>query len=167
MMLRLQGRKSSRGIVLIETLIYGTVMLIILTVGLGAFWKFQMQSAALQRNTHDIARAVKAGEQWRADLRGADEVELTANELQLTRPDGELIAYRFDQNTIWRKAGEREWSRFLINVAHSAVSEETRAYTTVWKWELELSTKQKSVRLRPLFTFLATQREARKSSHEN
>jgi Tfp pilus assembly protein FimT len=64
-------RDRSRGYLLVEMLVYISVLLVILTVGYAAMYRGANSSAALRHNARDIASALHAGERWRADVRNA------------------------------------------------------------------------------------------------
>src|SRR5579863_8956916 len=66
-----QRRRLPRGFSLVELLVYMTVLVVILGVGYSALYHCLDQTAALSRSTDDIANALHAGEDWRADLRNA------------------------------------------------------------------------------------------------
>jgi len=153
-------RVAGAGYLLMEMLVYISVVFIVLGVGYAALYKCMDNSAALRRGAADIAAALSAGERWRADLRGTTAtpmLEATSEEtvLRLPGPHGEVV-YRFATNGVFRSADGGAWSCLLANVRSSEVSAEVRESVTAWRWELELQPRQtKFGNLRPLFTFLA------------
>ena len=145
---------------LIEMLIYMSVLLVVMAVGYAAFYRCLDRSTALRRSADDIAHTLQAGERWRADVRAAlrpIQLETNAAEqiLQLPGPRGG-ISYRFATNTVFRRVGDNAWSRVLGNVEASSFQPDPRGNVEAWRWELELQTRAKRIsRIRPLFTFLA------------
>ena len=144
-----------RAYILMEYLIYMGVLTVVLTLGFSALHHSREGYLALKRNTDDIVRALQAGERWRADVRAADgEPERVDGGLQLERKAG-VVTYRFAVGTIWREAGS-EKTPFLKGVKSSRMFLDARQHARVWRWEVELASPQKVVRVRPLFTFQAT-----------
>jgi Tfp pilus assembly protein FimT len=152
--------RSRQGISLIEMLVYMSVLVVILGVGYSALYRCLDHSNALRRSADDIANALHAGEDWRADIRVA------GGRIQLeTLPDGQIIrlpgirgdvSYRFADHTIFRRLGNNEWSPLLANVKTSNFIRDQRPRVTAWRWELELQPRaRKLTSVKPLFTFLA------------
>src|SRR6202158_5426895 len=54
-----------------EALVYIGVSFLLLGVGYAVMYRCVNNSIALRRNAEDIARTLRAGEQWRADVRSA------------------------------------------------------------------------------------------------
>jgi len=151
------------GYLLIEALAYIAVLFVVLGVAFTALYRCMDHSIALRRNADDISRALHAGERWRADVRAAGTrtwIETTNQEpvLHLEGPRGDA-AYRFADDTVFRRLGNGPWTRLLTNVKSSAMEPDRRQSVTAWRWELELKPRVKGVvkpsRIRPLFTFLA------------
>ena len=151
---------SAGGYSLVELLVYMAVLVVLIGVGYAALYFSMSSSAALRRSGDDIANALRAGEGWRADVRAAGgqiKLETTVDEqiIHLPGPRGE-IGYRFATNTIFRRNGNNEWSPFLSNVKASTFISDSRHNAAVWRWELELQPRAKTLgTIRPLFTFLA------------
>jgi len=158
--MKLPRTKFRAGFSLVEVLVYMTVMVVLVGVGYVALYRSMDTSNALRRNGEDIANALRAGENWRADVRAANgqiQQTNTAEESILSLPGtrGE-VSYRFAEHTLFRRMGNNPWSPVLKNVEASTFILETRPNTTVWRWELELQPRAKKLTsLRPLFTFLA------------
>ena len=160
MKLKRTERMTSSGIMLVEMLVYMSVLLVIIGVGYAALYNCIDNSAALRHSSDDIVSALHAGENWRADLRssaGQIQVETTPDE-QIVRLRGTHgdVSYRFANNTIFRRLGNNEWSPVLARVKASTFTSESRHNVAAWRWELELQTRTKKVnRVLPLFTFIA------------
>ena len=151
--------RASAGIGLIHVMVYMSVVGLVLMVALLGFYRCQTQSIHLQRNTQDIGRALHAGELWRDEVRKSDEAELLEDGetimLRLGSSRGDTF-YHFGDEKVWRLTpGETNWTRLLQGVKSSEMLVEKRHGVEICRWELELVTSQKTVRLKPLFTFIA------------
>lgn len=149
--------RSRMGYSLIEMLVYLSVFAIIAGLSFTAYLQCQRNSAALRRNSEDIARALQAGERWRADVRASATPKLVTrsgnDELHLTGSHGEIV-YVFQDSAVWRKAdGHRV--RFLDRVKTSRMIQDRGARVTSLRWEIELGAVSKEVRVKPMFTFQA------------
>jgi len=169
--LALDSRHSTcgtrRGIALIDCLAYIALLAIILTMAFMAFYRATEHSRDLSRNAADIARALHAGERWRADVRASTRpprLELSGDEswLRLLHDAGE-VNYAFRDGGVLRQAlPNTNWVELLPRVVHSRMLEECRQHVAVWHWEVELKGGQKVARVRPLFSFQAVARSAPK-----
>jgi hypothetical protein len=149
-------------ILLVECLVYIAVFAILLGVGMGAFYFCWDHSKALIYATDDIAAALRAGERWRADVRGATgkiSVETTtAGEVVKIPEEGKEILYRFDSGEVRRQMSSSEFSQLLLpKVKTSQMKLDARGGVTAWRWELELAQRRKETHLPLLFTFEAAQ----------
>ncbi len=148
------------GFTLIEMLAYIFVLTIVLAVAYVGLHRCLDNSVALQRSVNDIARTLRIGEQWRADVRAAQsavrqETAPAGETLRLRTAAGE-ISYRFSGNAVFRRAGNGPEIRVLDHVKTSAMQSDRRQAVTAWRWELELQTRAvKYSHTRPLFTFIA------------
>jgi type II secretory pathway component PulJ len=147
------------GYLLIEYLIYIAVLAVVMEVAFSAFYRCLDNSRDLARNSEDILRVLRVGEVWRADIRGAVappriivEGNLSACEIPQTNS---LIVYLSGDGSVWRKQGEAAPREVLPRVKASRILKDAHKDVTSWRWELELATRKKVVRLRPLFTFEA------------
>ncbi len=152
-----------RAYLLIEALVYISLVAVLLGLGYAAMYRCIDSSLAMRRNADDIASALHAGERWRADVRSArNQVRLEDTSdgqlLHLEGATGEVV-YRSATNALFRRVGEGPWVRLLPNVKSSTMKSDRRQYATVWCWNLELATRTqgsvKPARIRPLFTFIA------------
>jgi type II secretory pathway pseudopilin PulG len=146
---------------LIETLVYMSLLFVVLGLGYTAMYRSMDASAGLRRNASDITHALDAGERWREDVRTATQplrIERIGDEETLLRiPQANAeVTYRFTSNSVLRQVGSAESSLALEHVNTSTFISDSRQKVTAWKWELELQPYRKSLtRLHPLFTFLA------------
>lgn len=156
----MKKNRSKHAFTLIEMLVYMGVLFVIIGVGYAALYRSLDNSRALRRSSGDIADALHAGENWRADVR------VTRGEIQLlANPDGQIlrlpgsrgdVSYRFANNTLFRRLGNNDWSPVLPNVKASSFISETRGNVTAWRWELEMQSRAKKIgQIPPLFTFIA------------
>jgi len=148
------------GMLLIECLVYMSVFTIVLCAGMGAFYVVWGNSDVVRSTADDISCALRAGEQWRADIRG-----VTGKIEEKQSPDGPVlqiphgrdrILYRFSGGAIWRKtASASSWVPVLSRVKSSEMKMENRNQIQTWRWEVELLPRTLKARTRPLFTFEA------------
>ena len=152
--------RRERAIVLIDLMVYMALLAFILILLAVVFDQGMQQSGHLRRNIADIERAMKAGERWRAEVRSA------TGEPWLQTVDGveffhipigtNQIAYSFQSNRVYRFISTNEgWQVALRDVKSAQVLAERREHAAGWRWEIELERRQKTVHVRPLFTFLA------------
>lgn len=157
---RRNRRSPHCGFMLIECLVYIGVVFVVLGIGFAAMYRCMENSVALRRSTEDIARALNAGERWRADVRAANgairwEETSDTRVLRMAGERGE-VTYQFTSNAVLRCVAPGSWSCILAGVQSSTMLPDTRSQVTAWRWELELQPRSKKpVSVRPLFTFLA------------
>jgi hypothetical protein len=151
-------RRDLRGYLLTEVLVYISVVMMILGVGYIAMYRSIQSSLMLRRGADDIARALSVGELWRADARRANVLRTEET------PDGVVIymdgadrtnAWRHSGMVVMRRVGEGHWVRVFDNAKGFSIVEDPRREVTPWRLELELATRSKAARTRPLFTFIA------------
>jgi hypothetical protein len=154
-----QFNRSNGGYLLVEYMIYIALLALVMGLAFSAFYRFFDHSRDLTRNSDDILRTLRVGELWRADIRQAiappevrTEGELVACEI--ARANGR-VAYIFAENAVWRQEGQAAARQVLPRVGASAMNGEERHGVVCWRWELELQTRRKIVRVRPLFSFRA------------
>lgn len=154
-----QRAHGTGGYMLIEYLIYIAVLAVVMGVAFGAFYRFLDHSRDLARNTDDILRTLRVGELWRADIRAAIAPPAVragdhATACEIARTNGPVV-YLFGDGVVWRQEASAAAKIVLPRVRASVMSREERHGITCWRWEVELQTRRKVVRVRPLFTFLA------------
>jgi hypothetical protein len=152
--------RGKSGILLVECMVYIAVFAILLGGATTVFYFCWDHSKALIYATDDIAAAMRAGERWRADVRGATgkiSVEMTAAGEVVKIPEGEReIFYRFDSGEVRRQMSSSEFSELLLpKVKASQMKLDARGEVTAWRWELELTPRRKETHLPLLFTFEA------------
>ncbi len=155
---------SRAGFLLIECLVYMSVLAIILGIGFAAFYRCLENSKTLRYATDDMAAALRSGERWRADIRGATGkiiVETTPDEQILRIPRGtNVVLYHFSANQIHRNSSlANSFELILQKVKTSRMEKQTRGPVTAWRWEMELSPRRGKTKLRPMFTFEAVSSE--------
>jgi len=157
-----RARKNCRGgFTLIETLVYMSMLFVILGMGYLAMYKSMDASTGLRRNATDITRAVEAGEHWREDVRDATQPirlePVGENETVLHIPQAQAeVTYLYSSNSISRRVGQGDWFPVLEHVKTAQFVADQRQKVSAWRWELELEHYRKSTtRTRPLFTFVA------------
>ena len=152
--------RAQAGYLLIECLVYLSVIMVILGLGIGAFYVCWDYSKALHYATDDINAALHAGERWRADIRNATgkiTVETTPEEEALRIPCGtNEVLYRFNAGEIRRQVASSDFSESLLpTVKASQMVMDTRGPVSAWRWELELKSRHKETHMPLLFTFEA------------
>jgi hypothetical protein len=154
--------RRQQGIMLVDCLVYLAIWAVVVGLAFSAFFRSMSYSKNLARNTDDIARALKAGERWREDVReAAGPFKLVTGEasleqaLHIPRKTGEVI-YLFLDGAVLRQSGTNApWIHALSGVKSSRMERDERQRVVSWRWEVELKNKQKVARVRPLFTFQA------------
>jgi len=146
--------KSERGYTLIECLVYIAALIVVLNLAFDAWFHYDRHTNSMRRNANDIVRTLLAGEQWRADVRTATAPpHAIPNGIAIPHRNGE-ITYTFVDGDVWRQVGKAH-DIALKHVQTSTMSDDSRPNVHAWRWELELATPQKAVRVRPLFSFTA------------
>jgi hypothetical protein len=142
------------GYSLIELFVYISILAVVLGLAFSALYRGRQNSLDLRRNADDIARTLDAGERWRADVRTAaaqPRIVENGNGLKITHPSDEVV-YSFEHDIVWRKSGNGR-TAMLRGVKSSRMMADARHHITSLRWELELASPQRVVRVRPLFTF--------------
>ena len=156
--------RRQAGILLVECVVYIAVFAILLGIGTAAFYFCWDHSKALIYATDDIASALRAGERWRADIRGATgkiSIEMTAKDEVVKIPEGSKeILYRFNSGAVRRQIASSKFSELLLpKVKSSQMKMAAHGSATAWYWELELVQRRQETHLPLLFTFEAAQIE--------
>jgi hypothetical protein len=145
---------------LIECLVYLTVLAILLTGATTVFYFCWDHSAGLIGSTEQIHSALNAGERWRADVRaatGAISVETAANGETVKIPEGQNeIEYLLNSNQVSRQSGSVN-AVLLSRVKTSDMKMDARGGVSAWRWELELTPRRSETHLPLIFTFEAAQ----------
>jgi Tfp pilus assembly protein FimT len=150
------------GIMLIECLVYIAVFAVLTSIGMAVFYFCWDHTRAVIFATEDVSSALRAGERWRADVRGATgkiTVETTAagEVVRLPEPEKEIV-YRFESGEVRREVSASKNSQVLLpKVKSSQMQAETRGPVSAWRWELELTPRRQETQLPLLFTFEAAQ----------
>jgi type II secretory pathway component PulJ len=151
-------RRGQHAYLLLECLAYMAVLAMIAMLAYTTCHRYLDHSRELRRHTEDILHAMRAGEQWRRDVRAS----LTAPQLEtrdegfrwrLSQPGGSVV-YDFSEGVVWRRAGS-EQRRVFERVHHSELIREVREHVTGWRWEVELQPRRETARVKPLFTCIA------------
>jgi Tfp pilus assembly protein FimT len=149
-----------QGVSLIECVAYFALFAVVLGVASSAFFRCWSDSQHLRRNADDIARALHAGEQWRADIRAATRpIQVTdlgdTEKVVIPVPAGRIL-YTCAQGRLQRQAGATAPATVVLDrIKVSRMQAAPRRRVTAWRWELELQPVQAKVRMKPLFTFKA------------
>ena len=155
---RRSGQRGNRGYFLIELVVYFSLFLLVTGLAYMAFYQAMGHSRSVQGCAEDIARALKAGESWRQDIRTATappnwrEVD-GVQYLQI--PQGTNAAvYFFNRDSVWRFHESQPTPVLVLKaVKQSTMKADNRSRVSAWRWELELQGRKRHVNIRPLFTF--------------
>jgi len=148
------------GIMLIECLVYISVFAILLGVGTGAFYVFWDNSTVLRETTDDITGALRAGEIWRTDVRGASGKIQTENSsdgvlVAIPQSGGEIF-YRLSGDTLWRRTtAANYWTPVLHHIRNSQMQMDDRDGIQAWRWELKLIPRRAQEKMPLEFSFEA------------
>jgi len=151
---------SQSGILLMEALVYISVVFILAGLATAFGFKAMENSKSLQRAAGDISRTLEAGEKWREDIRAAaGQIKLTLDErdlvLEIPRGAGR-VTYWVEGKNVWRRpTDEAHFALVVKNLKHSTMHLDEARGIKSWRWEIELATVSKMAKVRPLFTFLA------------
>jgi hypothetical protein len=159
----ISGVRDRIGYLLIECLVYLSVIMVVLGLGFGAFYVCWDHSKALHYATEAIIAALRAGERWRADVRnatGSIAVEAAPDGERLCIPRGrDRIIYSFSAGEVRRQVASSGFSELLLpKVATSQMVKEARGPAAAWRWEVKLTPRRKETRLPLAFTFEAAAR---------
>jgi hypothetical protein len=158
------SRKGAQsGITLVECMVYVAVFIVLTGIALGVFYVCWNGFGALIATTDDVSAALRAGEHWRADVRGANgmiSVENTASGQVVKIPeDGKQIVYSFGSGEIKRQIGaDGVFQLVLAKVKSSEMKSAARDGVKAWQWELELPERPRGPHVPMLFTFEAVQK---------
>lgn len=155
--------RPQSGSFLVELMVYLAVLVILTGIAMGAFYVCWSGFGSTIQTSDDISAALRAGERWRADVRGATgtiSVESTASGQVVTIPkDGGQIAYSFNSGEIRRRVGSDGPPLVILpKVKSSDMKSDARNGVTAWQWELELPERQRGPHVPMLFTFEAAQK---------
>ena len=157
-----RGARRQSGIMLLECLVYIVVFAIVTGAGMAAFYCCLNHSRAMIYATDDIGSALRAGERWRADVRGATgkisvETGAGSQTVRIPKAGGEIY-YRFENGEVRRQSSSAKVSSLLLaKVKASEMKADPRGSVAAWRWELELTPRRKEMRVPMLFTFEAAQ----------
>lgn len=155
-----RGARTGRGWSLIECLVYIAALGVILAVAGAASARVLDHVRHVRRVTGDIARALDAGERWRAEVRAATAGPrlVTTGEvcaLHLPGAGGEVVYFFNGSNVLRRAAPDAAWQLFLPRVKATTFVPDPRSHVTAWRWEVELQPGRGPARVPPRFSFSA------------
>lgn len=155
-------RGSRSGFTLVECLVYIAVLFLVTCLAFSVFFSLLTHHRNIVRCTEDIARAMNAGERWRADVRAAVappvlETSPLEQSLRLPQTNGSIV-YLFSGGEVWRIVNDKTPDKPLLDkVRVSRMDADPRARVTAWRWDLELVVIRKKAKIIPLFAFLAAE----------
>jgi Tfp pilus assembly protein FimT len=144
-----------RGVSLIECLVYLSLLSVIGGVAMLSLGRLWTATGRLGQNGDDLLAALRAGEQWRDDVRAAQgPVESLPDSVgcRIRGAEG-TVEWRIDAGRMIRRVGERE-TVWLERVRESAMTAEARTRVQCWRWEVTLASRSTRVRMEPRFSFV-------------
>jgi len=151
-----KGRQN--GVMLLEAVVYLSVLVILLGIGTITFDLMWNNSTALRYRADEITKALRAGETWRRDIRtatGTIRIQEMTNGVSVSIPHGKSeVVYRFTDGELVRQAN-RTSEVLLERVKASQMAAEPRGDVKAWSWELELTPHRSRSRMPLLFSFEA------------
>ncbi len=141
--------RQEQGIALVECIVYISLLAWLMGLAFAAYYRWEENSFRLQRNANDIVRAMKAGEQWREDVRSATgplKLNTTPEEVSLRIPQSkDEIIYLVSERQLKRIVGKQKRGVTLFsNVKKSSMHSGERKFVSAWIWDLELLGDKKS-----------------------
>ena len=159
MKLNISKTGSRHGVLLIECIVYISVLVILLGIGFATFYMMWNNSLGMQRMAGDVSAVLRAGEGWRADIRsatGAVRTETSGGEILLKIPRGKTeVVYRLAGDELWRQARAGQWTLVLSHVTTSSMEREAREGIAAWQWNLALDPHGTGRKKPLLFSFEA------------
>lgn len=158
------SRRSAAGIMLIECLMYIAVFSVVLVTALSAFYYCWDNSHAYIGTTDDIAAVLRAGENWRADVRAARgeivQSQTAVGEDIIIPTATRTITYHLGTDRIAREVSGRAGSvavnqMVLERVKFSHVYPDPRGSLVAWRWEVQMQPRRKQITLPLQFNFTA------------
>jgi Tfp pilus assembly protein FimT len=151
-------QRPARGFTLVECLIYISVSAVVLGIGSVAFYRCWDDNKNITRNGNEIVQTLKAGENWRTDMRSATgPIKLSTTNAQQTIsiPCGQqVVTYSFDNGEVRKQTVKNgSWNVVIQKVKSSQMETDKRDLVTAWRWDVELVSQRKNAKVRPLFTF--------------
>jgi hypothetical protein len=158
--MKIKGHR--RGFMLIEALVYLSLVFVIAGGAMVLALKLTEHSKRLKNKTNLIAKTLQIGEIWRKEIRNAEgEIQQREadglRELRIPTEAGDVFYVHLD-DSLWRVESENPEPVLLIDkIQNSKMVRETRGDVTVWRWEIELPSRREVARVKPHFTFQAVQ----------
>lgn len=158
---------------LIELLIYCGALTVVGTLSLSLYYAGLKNAKDIRTATEDINRVSNFGDCWREHIRNADEVKLIDGKLVFLKNSKPDLYYYFDDEIVWqRKKQDKPWQPVLLNVKDcrfssrldgdvKIVNQENnkviigKENPRIWQMEIELFSKNKKAKTKPLFFFIA------------
>lgn len=155
-------RRKNSAILLLECLVYIAVLSVVLGLAIMLFHRSFNHSRRLQKNLGQISSVLKAGEDWREDIRATTNAALlpanepSARSWKIETTKGPIIYQLRSDDTLWRREENKDRELLMLRqVKELSWSQESRGPLLIHRWELELRSDREDRRFRPLFTFQA------------
>jgi len=153
--------REASGIMLMECLFYLSIWMVVVGLGFTLFYRVYSQSKQLARVSDQVVQTLRAGEQWRKDVRGSraaprwEPREQGTGEFILER-EGVELAYRVEGTNLLKKvAVDGRWQEVLSGLKTCRFWRDEAGGVVSWRWEVELSSRAAHPPVRPRFSFQA------------
>lgn len=148
---------SHRGLTLIELLIYISVLLTVSAVSFSAVMRLWSATGNLSTATDENGAALRAAEQWRADIRAASGlVALSENGMRCVIPTTNgTITWTHSLEALWRQVDSHPGNLWVPRVQICSFEADPRTHTTPVRCDLLLTPRSTKATQAPTFTFLA------------
>lgn len=146
-------RRNQHGLLLVECMVYIALVMLITGVGVSLFTRTLSFQREIERNSNDIVRTLKVGEQWREDIRKAVKpITVENHRLEIPQVNSRVI-YDWNNGSLWRIEFDDPPQLLLRGVKASEFIKDDREHVSAWRWELELDRHRGKMNVEPLFTF--------------
>lgn len=150
-------RARFRGLTLIECLVYLSMLLAISAVAFSSVQRLWTATGHISAATDDCAGALRAAEQWRADVRSARAtvtVEDEGRRCQVQGTEG-MIVWSHGMGGLWRQVGNRPAALWVARVEVCRFKEDPRKHVKALRCDVILRPRSVRARQAPVFSFLA------------
>jgi hypothetical protein len=148
---------SSRGLTLIELLVYIGVLLTVSAISFSAVMRLWTATGSLSAATDENGAALRAAEQWRADIRAASGPVVLSEKgtrCVIPTPHGP-ITWTHSLDALWRQVDSQPGNLWVPRVAICSFEPDPRTHTTPIRCDLLLTPRSTKATQAPTFTFLA------------
>lgn len=139
-------------------MIYISLLAVIFALSYKALYRVMDNSKSLRKNAEQIIACLRAGEQWRADIRNAGNIAAPPSDpagLKIQQKNGEIVYRLSEASDLVRVDPEKGAQVLLTGVKTLEWIKEARKEISVWRLEIELKSARDNPKARPLFSFIS------------